>query len=138
MHDASIIVVAGRAHPAQPQSSSYAAEGWSVAPCLMVAVSPAGSEEDGRRVRFAPAGVQIFRRDSASSYGCWGNLAIVLGRHPVEEEHVANYRACIVELHRKYPTGVGLVTVVNDASTPSPSGRAALIGMFRQTWPLLS
>lgn len=82
--------------------------------------------------------MQIFRRDRASSYGWWGNIAVVLGRQPPDAVHVANYRACVVELHRRYPQGVGLVTVVNDASTPSPAGRDAMIEMFKALWPTMT
>jgi hypothetical protein len=91
-----------------------------------------------RPVLFAPTGVRIFRRDGASSYGWWGNLAVVLGRHPPDAAHVANYRACIVELHKRFPQGIGVVTVVNDTSTPSPSGREAMIAMFKELWPAMN
>jgi hypothetical protein len=86
-------------------------------------------------VRFGIGGVKVFRRDAASSYGWWGNIAVVLGRQPPDASHVLNYRACVVELHRLYPQGVGLITVVNDTSTPSPGGREAMIAMFREVWP---
>src|SRR5262245_64829654 len=89
-------------------------------------------------VRFDVQGVKIFRRDFASSYGWWGNCAVVLGRRPPEAEHVANYRACVVELHQQYPQGVGLITVVNDTSSPSPGGRDAMITMFKEVWPLMN
>jgi hypothetical protein len=89
-------------------------------------------------VQFEKGGVRLFRRDRASSYGFWGNIAVVLGRQPPDATHVANYRACVVELHRRYPQGVGLITVVNDASTPSPSGRDAMINMFKATWPMMT
>src|SRR5688572_33469790 len=89
-------------------------------------------------IRFHEKGVQIFRRDRASSDGWWGNIAVGLGRQPPDAVHVANYRACVVELHRRYPQGVGLVTVVNDASTPSPAGRDAMIEMFKALWPTMT
>jgi hypothetical protein len=89
-------------------------------------------------VRFGIGGVKVFRRDAASSYGWWGNIAVVLGRQPPDASHVLNYRACVVELHRLYPQGVGLITVVNDTSTPSPSGRDAMIAMFKALWPMMS
>jgi hypothetical protein len=89
-------------------------------------------------VQFEKGGVRIFRRDRASSYGFWGNIAVVLGRQPPDASHVVNYRACVVELHRRYPQGVGLITVVNDTSTPSPSGRDAMIAMFKALWPMMS
>ena len=87
---------------------------------------------------FDGQGVKLFRRDFASSYGWWGNIAVVLGRRPPEAEHVANYRACIVQLHREYPQGIGLITVVNDTSAPSPAGRDAIIAMFKDVWPLMT
>ena len=86
-------------------------------------------------VRFDAGGVKIFRRDRASSYGWWGNIAVVLGRQPPDASHVINYQACVVELHRQFPQGVGLITVVNDTSTPSPGAREAMMVMFRETWP---
>lgn len=89
-------------------------------------------------VRFEALGVKVFRRDFASSYGWWGNVAVVLGRQPPEAAHVVNYRACVVELHKQFPQGVGLITVVNDTSTPSASGRDAMIKMFKEIWPLMS
>lgn len=89
-------------------------------------------------VSFSPAGPQLFRRDYASSYGWWENMAVVLGRRPPSAEHVVNYRACVVELHRRYPRGVSIVTVVNDTSTPEPSGRDALVQMFKETWPMMT
>ena len=89
-------------------------------------------------VPFSPAGVRVFRRDYASSYGWWGNLAIVIGRQPPEAAHVVNYRACVVELHKQFPQGVGLITIVNDTSTPSASGREAMIQMFKDVWPLMT
>lgn len=87
---------------------------------------------------FGAAGVKMFRRDFASSYGWWGNLAVVIGRQPPEAVHVVNYRACVVELHKQYPDGVGLITIVNDTSTPSASGREAMIQMFKEIWPLMT
>ena len=81
---------------------------------------------------FEALGVRLFRRDFASSYGWWGNLAVVIGRQPPDAEHVANYRECVIELHRQHPRGVGLITVVNDTSTPSAAGREAT------TFPLAS
>lgn len=89
-------------------------------------------------VRFEALGVKLFRRDFASSYGWWGNIAVVLGRQPPEAAHVVNYRACVAELHRQFPRGVGLVTVVNDTSTPSAGGRDAMIEMFQEIWPLMT
>jgi hypothetical protein len=88
--------------------------------------------------RFETAGVRVFRRDQASSYGWWGNLAVVLGRRPPDAPHVQNYRECVIELHRQHPRGVGLITVVNDTSTPSPGGRDAMIKMFKEIWPLMT
>lgn len=88
-------------------------------------------------VEFERTGVRVFRRDAASSYGWWGNLAVVLGRQPPDAIHVANYRACVAELHARYPQGVGLITVVKDTSTPSPGGRDAMIKMFRELWPIM-
>jgi len=82
-------------------------------------------------------GVRLVRRDEASSYGWWGNLAVVVGRHSPDATHVQNYRACVVDLHRRYPAGVGLVTLVQGASTPSPTGREAMIQMFKDLWPML-
>lgn len=87
---------------------------------------------------FARGRPQLFRRDAASSYAWWGNIAVVLGRQPPTAEHVVNYRACVLELHKRYPQGVGLVTVVNDTSTPEPSGRDAMVAMFRETWPMMT
>jgi hypothetical protein len=87
--------------------------------------------------RFAADGPTIFRRDQASSYAWWGNLAVVLGREPPDAAHVANYRACIIELHQQYPMGIGLITVVNATSTPKPDGRDAMIRMFRELWPTI-
>lgn len=84
------------------------------------------------------AEVKIFRRDGASSYGWLGNLAVVLGRHPLEVAHVANFRACVVELYRRYPAGVGVVTIVEDTSLPSASGRDALLEMFKECWPMMN
>lgn len=83
-------------------------------------------------------GVKIFRRDYASSYGWWGNIAVVLGREPPEAAHVVNYRACVVELHKQFPQGVGLITVVNDTSTPGTGGRDAMLKMFKEIWPLMT
>jgi hypothetical protein len=91
----------------------------------------------GEPIRFEAIGVKIFRRDFASSYGWWGNLAVVLGRQPPEAAHVVNYRACVVELHKKYPDGVGLITVVNDTSLPSAGGRDAMGKMFKEIWPMM-
>ena len=87
--------------------------------------------------RYEAMGVKVFRRDAASSYGWWGNLAVVLGRQPPDAAHVANYRACVIDLHQQYPQGVGLITVVNDASTPGAAGRDAMIKMFKEIWPLM-
>lgn len=89
-------------------------------------------------VRFETLGVKLFRRDFASSYGWWGNIAVVLGRQPPEAAHVANYRACVVELHKQFPQGVGVITVVNDTSTPSAGGRDAMLKMFKEVWPLMT
>jgi hypothetical protein len=88
-------------------------------------------------VRFDVGGVKVFRRDEASSYGWWGNIAVVLGRQPPSASHVVNYRACVIDLSRRFPQGVGLITVVNDTSTPGPGGREAMIAMFREVWPQL-
>lgn len=96
------------------------------------------AEADDNPVSFGAAGVEIFRRDEASSYGWWGNIAVVIGREPPDAAHVVNYRACVVELHRRYPRGVGLITIVNDTSTPSASGREAMIRMFKEVWPLMT
>lgn len=92
----------------------------------------------GAAPRFDPMGVRIFRRDFASSYGWWGNVAVVLGRQPPDAAHVANYRECVTELHKLYPRGVGLITVVHDTSAPSHAGREAMIKMFKEIWPLMS
>ena len=85
--------------------------------------------------RFAPGGPRIFRRDGASSYAWWGNLAVVLGRQPPDASHIGNYRACLVELLKQFPQGIGVITIVNETSTPKPSGREALIAMMRELWP---
>lgn len=90
-----------------------------------------------RRSIFGADGPAIFRRDQASSYAWWGNLAVVLGREPPDAACVSNYRACILQLHEQYPLGIGLITVVNASSTPKPSGRDAMIQMFRELWPKL-
>ena len=84
---------------------------------------------------FAPGGPRIFRRDEASSYAWWGNLAVVLGRQPPDASHVGNYRACLVELLKQFPQGIGVITIVNETSTPKPSGRDALIAMMKELWP---
>lgn len=86
-------------------------------------------------MRFAPEGPKFLRRDSASSYAWWGNIAVVLGREPPDASHVASYRACILDLLALHPEGIGLVTVVNGTSTPQPSGREALIALFRELSP---
>jgi hypothetical protein len=96
-----------------------------------------GGSNSGISPHYEAAGVRIFRRDVASSYGWWGNLAVVLGRQPPDAAQVLNYRACVIELHKHYPQGVGLITVVNDASTPSAAGRDAMIKMFKEIWPLM-
>jgi hypothetical protein len=88
-------------------------------------------------VRFAAEGPTFLRRDQASSYARWGNIAVVLGREPPDASHVANYRASILDLLALYPQGIGLVTVVNGTSTPQPSGREALIALFRELLPRL-
>jgi hypothetical protein len=82
-------------------------------------------------------GVQLFRRDAASSYGWWGNIAVVVGRQSPDATHVVNYRACVVELHKRFPGGVGLITVVQAESIPSATGRAAMLQMFEDVWPML-
>lgn len=87
---------------------------------------------------FLPGGPKLFRRDQASSYAWWGNLVVVLGRQPPDAVHVANYRACIAELYKRYPQGVCVITVVNDTSAPKPSGREALIETFRQIWSMVN
>jgi hypothetical protein len=89
-------------------------------------------------VRFETMGVKLFRRDYASSYGWWGNIAVVLGREPPQAAHVVNYRACVVELHKQFPQGVGLITVVNDTSTPGAGGRDAMLKMFKEIWPMMT
>ncbi len=89
-------------------------------------------------VRFETLGVKLFRRDFASSYGWWGNMAVVLGRQPPDAAHVVNYRSCVLELHKQFPQGVGLITVVKDTSAPSASGRDAMLAMFRELWPLMT
>jgi hypothetical protein len=86
-------------------------------------------------VRFAPEGPKAYGRDAASSYAWWGNIAVVLGREPPDADTVANYRACILDLLKLYPRGIGLVTVVNGTSTPQPSGREALMTLFREVVP---
>lgn len=87
---------------------------------------------------FEALGVKVFRRDFASTYGWWGNLAVVIGRQPPDAAHVVNYRECVTELHKLHPRGVGLITVVNDASAPSAAGREAMIKMFKEIWPLMA
>jgi hypothetical protein len=82
-------------------------------------------------------GVRLVRRDAASSYGWWGNIAVVVGRQSPDAMHVMNYRSCLVELFRRYPTGIGLVTVVQEASSPSSTGREAMIQMFKEVGPML-
>src|SRR5688572_26082725 len=77
-------------------------------------VSAPGSLERG--------GVRLVRRDEASSYGWWGNLAVVVGRRSPDATHVQNYRACVVDLHKRYPAGVGLVTLVQGEGTPARTG----------------
>jgi hypothetical protein len=85
--------------------------------------------------RFAAGGPRIFRRDAASSYAWWGNVAVVLGRQPPEASHVVNYRACMLELLKQFPQGIGVITIVNETSTPKPSGRDALIALMKELWP---
>lgn len=104
-------------------------------PAMMRNQAGAAAEIPPSALRFAAEGPTIFRRDRASSYAWWGNLAVVLGREPPDAAHVSNYRACIVELHQQYPLGIGLITVVNATSTPKPDGRDAMIQMFRELWP---
>ncbi|HTV24405.1 MAG TPA: hypothetical protein VMG12_37185 [Polyangiaceae bacterium] len=62
----------------------------------------------------------------------------MIGRQPPDAAHVVNYRTCVVELHKQYPQGVGLITIVNDTSTPSASGREAMIQMFKDVWPMMT
>ena len=65
-------------------------------------------------------------------------MAICLGREPPDAAAAQDYRNNIEELVAAHPGQVGLITVVRDASTPTPDGRAAVTTMFRELWPHLS
>jgi hypothetical protein len=113
----------------EPASRQALSLGLPVAP-----LSRAGAHDPGFLER---GGVRLVHRDAASSYGWWGNIAVVAGRRSPDATHVQNYRSCVVALHKRYPAGVGLVTVVQGNSTPSPTGREAMIQMFKELWPML-
>jgi hypothetical protein len=82
--------------------------------------------------------VTLRNRDSASSYGVWRNVAIVIGRQPPQAESIHNYRKVVEDLIAEYPKGVGLLTIVRSTSTPDAQAREELVAMFRTLWRRLS
>ncbi len=91
----------------------------------------------GELIHFDDAEVQIFCRAPASSYGWLGNLAVVLVRREPGLSEVESFRACVVELHRQHPTGIGLLTLVKGTYLPDRSTRQATARMLKEIWPLL-
>lgn len=81
------------------------------------------------------AGVGNRVRDTASSYGWIGNLAVIVGRHPPTPVAAENYMRCLSQLVERYPAGIGVITLVGPQATPRPEARETLIRTFRTHWP---
>lgn len=79
--------------------------------------------------------VKVFKRDSASSYGAWRNVAVVIGHAPPTVASIQNYRDLVENLAEQYPAGIAMLTIVTRTSTPEPKARDALVSMFRVLWP---
>lgn len=82
--------------------------------------------------------VELFERDEACSYGWLGNVAIVIGHAPPRTTTVPNYEKCIADLARKFPTGIGLITIVQTTSTPEPAARDLILQIFCKHGPSLN
>jgi hypothetical protein len=69
--------------------------------------------------------------DSASCYGAFDNLVVVLGGGPPSASNVQLFSTVVKGLAAKYPKGAGVLLAVQSDSTPTPDGRDALLAMFR-------
>ena len=70
--------------------------------------------------------------DSASCYGIFDNLVVVLGGAPPNAANVQLFSSIVKGLAAKYPKGAGILIAVQPDSTPTPDGREALLAMFRE------
>jgi hypothetical protein len=64
-------------------------------------------------------------------------LGICLGRKPPDAAAARDYRDMLEHVVAQNPRGVGMITVVESSSTPTPDGRDAMIRMFKDLWPHL-
>jgi hypothetical protein len=69
--------------------------------------------------------------------GYWRNIGITLGREAPTVEAMRNYQLSVKRLLEEYPTGVGLVTMIREKSTPAADARDVAIKMFRELGPRL-
>lgn len=81
--------------------------------------------------------VEFKMRDSSSSYGQLGSLLVVYGYERPTASVAMSYRQCIVELIKRHPEG-GMLTVIEDTSTPHVEARNVLIKLFKELGPKLN
>ena len=77
----------------------------------------------------------LLSNNHAAANGVWRNVGIAFGRGAPDAAVAKDYRALLEQLIKSNPQGVGLITVIQPNSTPTPDGRDAMVKMFRDLWP---
>lgn len=78
--------------------------------------------------------VELFKRDGASSYGHLGKLVVVVGRGSPGESEAQNYHEAVSSLAKKYPQGIGIITLVGRDATPRSEAREPLLSSIKDNW----
>ena len=90
----------------------------------------------GTRGHVVPA--SVVNSNHAATNGVWRNLGICHSHCPPDEIASNDYRAMVEHVIQSNTGSVGILTVIESASTPTPEGRNILVGTFRDLWPQLA
>ena len=89
-----------------------------------------------RKRRVEPA--RVVNSNHAAVNGCWRNLGIGFGRNPPDASAAIDYRATLEHVVQQNRGRVGLLTIIEADSTPTPEGRDIMVKMFRELWQHLA
>ena len=94
---------------------------------------PGSTHQQGTRANRAE-GPTVLSTNKASLNAYWRNVGIVVGRGAPYNVSATEYRELMEYLIAKHPDGVGLLTVIEERSTPDPEARDIMVKMFRDLW----
>ena len=80
----------------------------------------------------------LLNSNFAAANGYWRNVVICLGRKSPTAVEAKDYLAAIEYVIANSEGPIGIITVIQEASTPTPEGRDALIRAFREMWPRIT